>query len=111
MTVPDDSQPLLRARAATAEGVTLRVRAQPGARRNRVIGVREDEIMISVASQADRGRANEAIVKLLAKSLGIARNRINLIAGKTNRHKRFCVLEAGLDGVQNALSEALAETR
>ncbi|QDT68401.1 hypothetical protein MalM25_13230 [Planctomycetes bacterium MalM25] len=107
MTPPDALDRLRHALSVTPEGIVIRVRAKPGSRRNGVTGVREDELMIAVTSPADKGRANEAIVKLLAKTLGIARSRVNLVAGPTNHHKRFCVLGAGFEGVLLALSEAL----
>ena len=88
---------------ATAGGVVLRVRAQPGARRNGVTGVREGELCVAVTAPPDRGRANDAIVKVLAKTLGVARGRVKILSGETNRHKRLVVDGVAVEGVVAAL--------
>lgn len=89
-----------------AEGVVIKVRAQPGARRNGVTGVREGELCVAVTAPPDRGRANDAIVKVLATALGVPRSRIGLISGPTNRHKRFAVLGVEADQASATLSAA-----
>jgi uncharacterized protein (TIGR00251 family) len=76
---------------ATADGVIIRVRAQPGARRNGVTGVREGELCVAVTAPPDRGRANDAIVKALAETLKVPRSRVKILSGETNRHKRLMV--------------------
>ncbi len=107
MNHPVGPTPIRRTLETTPEGVVIRVRAQAGSQRNGVVGLREDEIMLCVTSPPEKGRANDAILKLLAKTLGIARSRVNLITGHTNRHKRFCVQGKDLDAVQVALVAAL----
>lgn len=88
---------------ATAGGVVIRVRAQPGARRNGVTGVREGELCVAVTAPPDRGRANDAIVKVLAKVIGVPRSRIKILSGETNRHKRLVVEGVAIEEVVAAL--------
>jgi len=92
---------------AAAEGSVIRVRAQPGARRNGVTGVREGELCVAVTAPPDRGRANDAIVKVLAETLGVPRGRVKILSGETNRHKRLVVDGLAVEGVVAALRVAV----
>ncbi|TWT95808.1 hypothetical protein Pla108_28850 [Botrimarina colliarenosi] len=91
----------------SASGVVVRVRAQPGARRNGVTGLRENELCVAVTAPPDRGRANDAVVCVLAAALGIAKGRVELVSGPTNRHKRFAASGVSLDEATLALRAAL----
>ena len=44
-----------------------------------------------VAESPTDGSANDAVVKLLAKALGISRSEVTIIAGHTARHKRLSI--------------------
>jgi len=74
-----------------AEGVILPVRAQPGARRNEIRGEHEGALKVSVTQAAEKGKANKAIVALLAKTLSLRKSQIELVSGETSHHKRFLV--------------------
>jgi uncharacterized protein (TIGR00251 family) len=47
-----------------------------------------EELEVRVAEAPADGAANEAVVRLLAKALGISRSEVTIIAGHTSRHKR-----------------------
>jgi uncharacterized protein (TIGR00251 family) len=47
-----------------------------------------EELEIRVAGAPTDGVANDAVVKLLAKALGISRSDVTIISGHTSRHKR-----------------------
>ncbi len=72
----------------------LIVHATPGARRNSVGGVHDGALRVSVSAPADQGRANVAIVKLLAKTLGVRPAQIELIRGPLSRRKVFLILDS-----------------
>lgn len=72
-----------------AEGCVLVVRAQPGARKNAIMGEQAGALKVAVTAPADAGRANEALVALLREELGLKRSQVELIAGFSAREKRF----------------------
>jgi len=74
-----------------AEGTILPVRAQPGARRNELRGDQDGMLKVSVTQSPEKGKANKAIVELLAKSLGLKKSQLELLSGETSHQKRFLV--------------------
>lgn len=78
---------------ATAEGVTLAVRAHPGAKKTAITGIygAGDTAQLKIAVQAPplEGRANEALIAFLAKHFGIAKSAVELISGELSRSKIF----------------------
>jgi uncharacterized protein (TIGR00251 family) len=78
---------------ATREGVTLAVRAQPGAKKTAIVGVYgegpEAQLKIAVHAPPVEGRANQALVEFLAETFGIPRSSVELRSGDTNRSKVF----------------------
>lgn len=90
----------------TVDGVYLNVHAQPGARREAICGMHGDALKIAVRPAAEAGRANAAIVALLADGLGVRRGDIEMIAGHGSRRKRLLV-RADADQVADRLTELL----
>lgn len=80
---------------AHADGSILPVSAQPGARKDAVLGERAGALRVSVTAPPDKGKANAAIQELLAGALGCRLAQVSLISGATSRQKRFLV--AGVD--------------
>ncbi|WP_439626185.1 DUF167 domain-containing protein [Gemmata sp.] len=76
---------------AHAEGATLAVRAQPGAKRNAVLGEQAGALKVAVTAPPEDGRANAALTDLLRDWLGLKRSQVELISGATNRNKTFLI--------------------
>jgi uncharacterized protein (TIGR00251 family) len=77
--------------APHTEGSLLSVRAQPGARKNAVVGEHGGALKIAVTAPPEDGRANEAITEVLRGWLELKRSQVELIGGKTNRNKQFLI--------------------
>ena len=50
-----------------------------------------EELEVRVAEAPADGAANAAVVKLLAKALGLSRSEVEIVSGHTSRHKRVQV--------------------
>lgn len=72
-------------------GATLAVRAQPGARKNAVLGEQAGALKIAVTAPPEDGRANEALVEMLRDWLGVKRSQVSLLSGDKNRNKVFLI--------------------
>jgi uncharacterized protein len=79
----------------------LRVRLQPRARRDEVVGERAGAVLIRVTAPPVDGKANEVLCRLVAKKAGVAPSRVRLIRGHTARDK---TLE--IEGVDTAALRA-----
>lgn len=76
---------------AREDGSIVAVSAQPGARREGVLGVRAGAIRVAVNAPPEKGKANAAIQAVLAEALGCKTAAIELVSGASARQKRFFV--------------------
>src|SRR6185437_13639146 len=65
----------------------LRLRVSPGATRGGVVGRHGDAWKVRVAAPAEGGRANDAVVRLLAEVLSLPRQSVTLVSGRAARDK------------------------
>lgn len=65
----------------------LQIRVQPRARRNSIEVVDGSKLKIYVTTAPEGGKANDAVVALLAKSLGIAKSHVRIVRGHKSRDK------------------------
>lgn len=73
----------------TAEGVILPVQAQPGARKNAVIGEHAGRLKVAVTQAPEKGKANSAILKVLAEGLQLSGSQLQIVRGETSRQKEI----------------------
>ncbi len=90
----------------TKGGVTLAVRAQPGAKKTAIVGVYGErlaaQLKIAVHAPPIEGRANVALVEFLAETFSVSKSAVELTAGEFSRSKVFL-----LRGVTLAAAEAV----
>ena len=77
--------------APHAEGTILSVKAHAGARRNAIRGELAGMLNVSVTQIPEKGKANQAIVALLCRTLGLRGSQLELLSGDTSSQKRFLV--------------------
>ncbi|MBT4126865.1 MAG: YggU family protein [Chloroflexi bacterium] len=66
----------------------ITVRLQPRASRDEILGLNDDDALrVRVKAPPIDGAANEALVKLLAKALGVRKGSVRLVSGATARNK------------------------
>jgi len=73
----------------------LPVRVTPAAGRDALLGWQDDVLRLSVAAPAQRGKANEAALRLLSAALGLPRESLRIVRGQTSRRKVIAI--QGLD--------------
>jgi uncharacterized protein (TIGR00251 family) len=77
-----------------AAGITFDVLVQPRASRPRVGPVHGDRLKLAVTAPPVDGEANAAVIELLARTLGVARSAVEVIAGASSRRKTIRVTGA-----------------
>ena len=65
----------------------LRLHVMPGARQEGIAGWQGGALYLRVRARPERGRANEAALRLLADRLGLPRAALAIIRGATSREK------------------------
>ena len=100
---------------AVEGGIRLRLKVQPKARREAVIGWTPDPdgpngsgwaLKLAVGAPPEDGKANAAVIALLAETLGVAKSAISVVSGATDRRKLVEIrgdemdLRAALDALQ-----------
>ena len=92
---------------AHPDGCILPIKAQPGARKNGVTGEHNGMLKLAVTAPPERGKANKALVELLAKLLAVKKAQITLVGGETCHEKRFLVRGLGIDELQERVASLL----
>lgn len=84
--------------------VTFDVLVQPRASRAKLGPVHDNRLKVAVTSPPVDGEANAAVIELIAKSLGVSRGAVEVVAGASSRRKTIRVR-----GVTRAAVEELAK--
>jgi uncharacterized protein (TIGR00251 family) len=87
-----------------AEGVTLPVRLQPGARRTAVLGVHGGALRVAVAAKPVEGQANEALLTVLRQLFRLNRGDVALLRGERSRDKVVLLRGVSAETVAAAIS-------
>ena len=68
-------------------GTRLRLRVVPGARRSEIVGRHGEAWKVRVKAPPERGAANDAVLALLAETLGVPAADVRLVSGHGSRDK------------------------
>ena len=71
----------------TDSGPALKVRVSPGASREAILGLHGDALKVSIREPPEKGKANRAVVRLLAGALNVRSNRVEVLRGAAGRDK------------------------
>jgi hypothetical protein len=82
----------------TAQGCRFAVKVVPGASRSRLVGSLGQALKVAVAAAPEKGAANKALLKLLAKHLDLRPAQIRILSGQTQARKQILILS--LDAAQ-----------
>jgi uncharacterized protein (TIGR00251 family) len=93
----------------TAHGVIVPVRVKASARRNAVAGEHDGALRIDVTTAPEKGKANHAVIDVLAEAIGVSKSSIELIGGATSPQKRFVVAGMSINDLERRLRQALMQ--
>ena len=84
----------------------LRIRVSPGARTTELVGRHGEAWKVRVSAPPENGRANDAVLSLLAERVGLPRRAVSIVSGHAGREKVVQV-----DGIDRAESERRLEAK
>ena len=73
------------------DGVLLQLSVTPNAKRTEVDGLHDGALCVRLAAPPIDGRANEALVAWLAKSLGVPKRDVEVLRGESSRRKQVAI--------------------
>jgi uncharacterized protein (TIGR00251 family) len=88
-----------------ADGCTVSVRVQPGAKRDAVLGLHGGAVKIALSAPPVDGKANDALIAFVAQRVKLPRARVSLVSGITNRSKVVRITGRSAAEVRAALLE------
>lgn len=77
---------------AVDDGVEIEVKVTPKSSVEAVGPVRDGRLVVKVNAPPDQGKANKAVCKLIAKTIGVAKSNVSVVSGDTSRSKRLSVI-------------------
>ena len=86
----------------TRQGIAFKVYIQPRASGNEIAGRWQDALKIRLTAPPADGKANQALLKFLAKQLGVPKSDLEILSGAASRSKKICVRIAGKDDREQA---------
>lgn len=89
------------------EGCVLAVRGQPGARRNGIVGEHAGMLKVAVTAPPDKGRANDAIIEVLADQFGLKASQVELVSGFKSKEKKFLLRDLTMQEARSRLRSLL----
>jgi len=97
---------------STLDGaVMLEVEVQPGAKRQGIIGFNEwrGRLTVTVRAEAQKGKANNAVLHVLSTSLQIPRNQLKIVSGISSPSKKVRIEKVSADALVQLLEPYLEE--
>ena len=91
-------------------GVVLPVKAMAGSKRDGLRGEQDGALKVSVVQVAEKGKANKALINLLAKTLKLRKSQIEIVAGATVSQKRFMIHAVTTEQLARRIEAVLSES-
>lgn len=89
----------------------VRLRVAPGAARTGVVGRHGDAWKLRVTAPAEDGRANDAVMRLLADTLALPLASVKLVSGQTSKDKIVELAGVEPEEIERRLSSAAGKER
>jgi uncharacterized protein len=94
-----------------ANGVTLAVRARPAAKKTAILGIfgegPQAQLKVGVQAPPLEGRANAALIELLAATFGVSKSSVELVSGEMSRSKIFLLRGVTMAHATAALAQKI----
>ncbi len=86
------------------DGVVFAVKVVPGSSRTAVCGLLGEMVKIKISAAPEKGKANKCLLDFLAKQLGVKKNAVIIVSGKTSAVKQVQVTGLSVEQLLNKLN-------
>ena len=77
------------------DDLILAIHLQPGSAQDLLAGTHGDRLKIKITAAPVDGRANDHLIRYLARLFDVPRSRVDLLSGRSSRSKRVCIHKPG----------------
>ena len=88
---------------ADSTGTVIKVKVIPRSSRTEILGKENDIYRMKLTDPPVEGKANKAVIELLAEKLGVPKREIEIVSGKTGRLKTIRIRGLAAGEVAQAL--------
>ncbi|MCB2170083.1 MAG: YggU family protein [Deltaproteobacteria bacterium] len=88
------------------DGLLIDVRVQPKSSKNAIVGIHGEALKIKLNAPPVEGKANKALIQLLAKLLKCPKSNVKIVSGQASRNKRLLIHIHNNDDIES-LKESL----
>lgn len=81
----------------------LEVKITPNASKNEILRWEENRLVIKIQGIPEKGKVNENLISFLARTLGIAKAQIKIVAGQASRLKKLNIQEISLEQIKELM--------
>lgn len=89
--------------SAEKRGIVLNLSVQPAGRKNEIRGEHAGALKVVVTAQPENGKANEAVIELLAKVWCLRKSQLSICSGETSRQKKLLITGITADELMSKL--------
>jgi uncharacterized protein (TIGR00251 family) len=86
------------------EGVVFKVKVIAGSSQTGICGFLDGMLKVKVSAAPERGKANQCLISFLAKQLGVKKNAVSIISGRTSPVKQVQVLGVSTETLLSKLA-------
>jgi uncharacterized protein len=95
--------------SGSTDGVQVAIQATPKANRNGLAGVHAGRLKVAVTAAPEKGKANAAVLEVIAEALELKRSQVSLVAGETDPRKVVLVTGVSADELRERIASALGK--
>ena len=85
----------------------LEIHLQPGTKSNAIVSFNDGVLYVKVTALPQKGRANQALLELMAQALGIPKSAVAIIRGHTTRNKVIAIQGLNQEELKDMLAQNL----
>ena len=88
-------------------GTVLLIRAQPGSRKQGIVGKHGGRLKVAIHAAPEKGKANQAVLETLVEALDLKRSQVQLLGGETSQEKKVLITGVSVDEMQLRLTAVI----
>lgn len=85
----------------------IKCKITPGSSKNKILGLHDGGLKIAIQTPAEKGKANQTLIKFLQKSFELKNNQVQILSGETSTLKSIAFYGITKDKWEAVLCKSL----